>query len=219
MSDTEEETNYYHCHRSCGNYDTPCKSPGKCKQQKKENKPCPIKSILGEHLCGEAKQIPERDFNRINRGRKSDQRLDRVGIVGDMIEYRETRDYVHNIGDAIQVHYLEVIEKSSEEEDSDGNQAANITADSQGWYPWDYYNSEDERRYQEMSEENSETEEEEYEVEDYYKEVKRFSELTKEEIDIVAGKLRNISPKFEDLFRAEIKGGREDREYEQIVEE
>ena len=38
-----------------------------------------------------------------------------------------------------------------------------------------------------MSEENSETEEEEYEVEDYYKEVKRFWELTKEEIDIVKG--------------------------------
>ena len=70
-----------------------------------------------------------------------------------------------------------------------------------------------------MNEENSETEEEEYEVEDYYKEVKRFSELTEEEIDIVAEKLRTTSPKFEDLFRPELKGGQEEREYKQIVEE
>ena len=48
--------------------------------------------------------------------------------------------------------------------------------------------------------------------------MKIFSELTKEERDIVAGKLRNISPKFEDLFRPEIKGSQEDRECEQEVE-
>ena len=71
MSDTEEETNYYHCHKSCVNYETLCRSPEKCKQQKQENKPCPIKKILGEHLCGDKKKIPEKD--RINRGRKSDQ--------------------------------------------------------------------------------------------------------------------------------------------------
>ena len=72
--------------------------------------------------------------------------------------------------------------------------------------------------FRDLREEESETEEEEYEVEDYYKKVKRFSELTKEEIDIVAGKIRKISPKFEDLFRPEIKGSQEDREYEQEVE-
>ena len=53
-----------------------------------------------------------------------------------MIKYRETREYLHTEEDAIRVHYLEVIEKSSEEEVSDGNQTADITADSQGWYPW-----------------------------------------------------------------------------------
>ena len=43
MSDTEEETGYYHCHRSCVNYETKSKFPEKCEQQKKENKQCPIK--------------------------------------------------------------------------------------------------------------------------------------------------------------------------------
>ena len=133
MSDTEEETGYYHCHRSCVNYDSECKFPGKCKQQRMEDKPCPIKKILGEHRCGEETQIPEREFNRINKGRKINQRLFRTGIVGDMIKYRETREYFHTEEDAIQVHYLEVIEKSSEEEVSDGNQTADITAGSQGW--------------------------------------------------------------------------------------
>ena len=71
--------------------------------------------------------------------------------------------------------------------------------------------------FQGLREEESETEEE-YEVEDYYKEVKRFSELNKEEIDMVAEKIRKISPKFEDLFRPEVEGSQEDREYEQEVE-
>ena len=62
------------------------------------------------------------------------------------------------------------------------------------------------------------SEEEEYEVEDYYTEVKRFSELSKEEIDRVAEKNRKISPKFKDLFRPEVGGSQEDIEYEQEVE-
>ena len=115
-----------------------------------------------------------------------------------MIEYRETREYSHNIGETIQAHYLEVIEKTSEDEDGDENQEANKSTDSQGLHEWDYWNSDDEQRLYS-------SEEEEYEIEDYYKEVKRFSELNKEEIDIVAEKIRRISPKFEDLFRPEKK--------------
>ena len=48
--------------------------------------------------------------------------------------------------------------------------------------------------------------------------MKRFSELSKEEIDRVAEKIRKISPKFEDLFRPEVGGSQEDIEYEQEVE-
>ena len=42
------ETNYYHCHKTCVNYVTPCRSPDKCTQQKQENKPCLIKNIEPE---------------------------------------------------------------------------------------------------------------------------------------------------------------------------
>ena len=154
------------------NYEARCEYPMRCKQRRQDNKDCPIKTLLGEHLCGDRKTIPERDFNKINRGRESDQRLDKVGIIGDMIEYRETREYTPNPGENIQAHYLEVIEKSSEDEDSDGNQEANISTDSKGLYPWDYFNSDDERMLNGLGEEEYKTEEEEYEVEDYYKEVK-----------------------------------------------
>ena len=94
-----------------------------------------------------------------------------------------------------------MIEDSSEDEDSDEGQVTNVSMDSKGLRPWDYWNSDDERMLH-----GSETEEEKYEVEEYYKEVKRFSELSKEEIDIVSEKLRKISPKFEDLVRPEYKG-------------
>ena len=43
IAEIATETNYYHCHKTCVNYVTPCRSPDKCKQQKQENKPCPIK--------------------------------------------------------------------------------------------------------------------------------------------------------------------------------
>ena len=88
VSLVEEETRTLHCHRSCVTYETPCEFPGKCKRQRKENKPCPIKRSLGEHLCGETKKISELEFNRMNRRRGSDQPLYRIGIVDDMIEYR-----------------------------------------------------------------------------------------------------------------------------------
>ena len=37
-----------------------------------------------------------------------------------------------------------------------------------------------------------------------YEEVKRFGELTEEKIDEVAARLREMSPKFEDMIRPEI---------------
>ena len=54
--------------------------------------------------------------------------------------------------------------------------------------------------------------------EDPYKEVKRFSELTEEEIDIVARRLREISPKFQNVIRPEMEGGQEEEDYKNIVE-
>ena len=130
---------------------------------------------------------------------KTNNKLLRTGIVGDMIKYRETRESFHTEENAIKVHYLEVIEKPFRNKVSDGNLTADISADFNRW------RSEDDSMYHRTSEEdseyqveNSETEEEEYKVEDYYKEVKRFSDLTEEEIDIVAEKLRNTSPKFEE---------------------
>ena len=75
------------------------------------------------------------------------------------MEYRETREYFHNVGETIQAHYLEVIEKSCEDEDSDGNQEANISTYSKGLYPWDYFNSDDERLFNGLGEEEYETEE------------------------------------------------------------
>ena len=49
---------------------------------------------------------------------------------------------------------------------------------------------------------------EEYELEDPYDEVKRFSELTEEEIDMVAEKLRKVSLKFQhaEFIAQQIKG-------------
>ena len=126
------------------NYEIPCKFPRKCRQQRQENKDCPIKEILGEHLCGDRKKIPERDFNSMNRRRESDQRLDKVGIIGDMIEYRETRDYFQNAKRTIQANFLEVNEESSEDEDNESPQKHNRSTDSQGLHEWDYWCSEDE---------------------------------------------------------------------------
>ena len=51
-----------------------------------------------------------------------------------------------------------------------------------------------------------------------YEEVKRFKELSSEEIDEVAAKIRKISPKFEDLIRPEIMETQKWLEYEQEVE-
>lgn len=64
----------------------------------------------------------------------------------------------------------------------------------------------------------SEAEEEEYEQEDPYKEVKRFSELTEEEIDMVAEKPRKVSLKFQHVIRPEIKGGQEEEDFKKTLE-
>jgi hypothetical protein len=127
IAEIATETNYYHCHKTCVNYVTPCRSPDKCKQQKQENKPCPIKKILGEHMCGDIKLIPKIDYNRFCRVRRSDLHWNSFRFLridgDDVVKYRESRDYVHNIGDAIKVHYAEVdtIEIEAEEIKIDGH--------------------------------------------------------------------------------------------------
>ena len=167
------------------------------------------------HYCGFKSEMAERDYNRTNKIRFP--QWVRTGIVGNMVKYMENRDYIKEEEDAVKVHYIEVIEKPSQTEVSDGDQTTDITTESWGW------RTEDDSRNFRMGEKNSEsegeTEEEEYEQEDYYKEVKRFSELTEDEVDIVAGKLRNISPQFANLFRPEIEGGQEEKEYKEMVEE
>ena len=93
MSISEEKNGYYHCYKSCATYDDRCTYPEECEQQKRGEKPCPIKIVLGDHWCGEVSQMPEREFNRANKIRKTNNQLFRTGIVGDMIKYRETREY------------------------------------------------------------------------------------------------------------------------------
>jgi hypothetical protein len=191
-SDKEEE--YYHCYTSCVNYNS--SNPEACRQLQKEKKTgsqCPIKKILDEHRCGDQDKMPEALFKRMNKERTL--KWVRAGLEGDMVKYREARDYTQE--DVIQAHYIEVIEKPSKTEVSNGEMTADISDDFGGW------RTEDESRFYKCNEEdseyeteNSEAEEEEYEQEDYYKEVKIFSELTEEEIDIVAEKLRNISQKI-----------------------
>merc|ERR1719509_629490 len=62
-------------------------------------------------------------------------------------------------------------------------------------------------------EEVEEPEVKEYVMEDPYGEVKRFSDLTEEEISTVLIKLRRVSPKYTSIVRPEIKGGEEDRKF------
>ena len=94
MSISEEKNGYYHCYISCANYTNECRNPEECKQQKKEKKPssqCPMNKVLKDHYCGEVGEMEERDFNRANKERKA--KWVRAGIVGNMIKYRETREY------------------------------------------------------------------------------------------------------------------------------
>jgi hypothetical protein len=50
-------------------------------------------------------------------------------------------------------------------------------------------------------------------MEDPYDEVKRFSDLTEDEVDTVVKNLRGVSSKFATMFRPEIRGGEEDRKF------
>ena len=136
MSISEEKNGYYHCYISCANYTEECRYPDECEQQKKEQKPrsqCPIRILLGDHYCGDVGEMAERDFNRVNKLRKANNKWVRTGIVGNMVKYKETRDYVQKEEDAIQVHYIEVIEKPSKTEVSDGDLTADTSADCGGW--------------------------------------------------------------------------------------
>ena len=83
-------------------------------------------------MCGDRKTIHEKKFNQINGKRESDQRLDKIGIVRDMIEYRETRDYLQHTKKIVQANYLEVTEGSSEDEDYELLQEHNKSTDSRG---------------------------------------------------------------------------------------
>ena len=109
----------------------------------------------------------------------------RYGLEGGIVKYMEDRNYTQE--GAIQAHYIEVIENPSQTEVSNGDMTADTSDDLGGWRTEDdsrfFKSNEEDSEYEA---ENSETEEEEYEQEDFYKEVKRFSELTEEEIDIVA---------------------------------
>ena len=66
--------------------------------------------------------------------------------------------------------------------------------------------------------ENPESEVEEYVMEDPYDEVKRFSDLTEDEVDTVVKNLRGVSSKFATMFRPEIRGGEEDRKFKKDLE-
>ena len=73
-----------------------------------------MNKVLKEHYCGETGEMEERDFNRANKERKA--KWVRAGIVGNMIKYKEARDYTLEEEDIIQAHYIEVIEKPSKTE-------------------------------------------------------------------------------------------------------
>ena len=130
MSIPEEKNGYYHCYISCANYTNKCRNPEECKQQKKEKKPssqCPMNKVLKDHYCGEVGEMEERHFNRANRERKP--KWVRAGIVGNMVKYKEARDYLQKEEDTIQAHYIEVIEKPSKTEVSNGDLTVDISDD------------------------------------------------------------------------------------------
>ena len=130
MSIPEEKNGYYHCYISCANYANECRNPEKCKQLIKEKNPssqCPMNKVLKEHYCGEVGEMEERDFNRANKERKP--KWVRAGIVGNMVKYKEARDYTQEEEDTIQAHYIEVIEKPSKTEVNNGDLTADISDD------------------------------------------------------------------------------------------
>ena len=113
-----------------------------------------------------------------------------------MVECRETRDLFKV--NKVEINYLEAKEASSQEEWDESILEHNRSTNSEGLHEWDYVCSDlDGSMISNM--ENREAER--LRDQEIYEEVKRFRELSSEEIDEVAAKLRKISPKFEDLIR------------------
>ena len=203
----------YHCYISCQNFKDDCKFPEKCKQLRKTGKrgrKCPIKQVLQEHECGYEGEMPESHFNEMNKERKLKWRWAGVkeGMDEDIVKFREARDYTPD--DVIQANYaVQILSRS------------NRTTEEPEENDW---RTEDESRfyrdggYIEHEAEGSEAEVEEYVVEDPYDEVKRFAELTEEEVDVVTKKLRVVSPKFSHIIRPEIRGGEEEEKFMEELE-
>ena len=203
----------YHCYISCRNFRDNCKFPEKCRQLQragKRGRNCPIKQVLDEHNCGEEGEMTEAQFRGMNNMRKL--KWQRAGLREDMVKYREARDYTPD--DVIQAHYAVEIPSRSKEDNR-------ITEESEE----EEWRTEDESRfyrdvdYKEYEAEVSEAEVEEYVIEDPYGEVKRFSELTEEEVDAVAKKLREVSPKFLHIVRPETRGGEEEKDFKETLEQ
>ena len=82
----------------------------------------------------------------------------RAGLEGDMVKYREARDYTPE--DVIQTHYIEVIEKPPQTEISNREITANRSDDFDGW------RTEDESRFYKSKVEDPEYEAENPEAEE-----------------------------------------------------
>ena len=133
-----------------------------------------------------------------------------------MVECRETRDLLqHSPAKTLQINYLEAKEESSQEEWDESIQEHKRSTNSEGLYEWDYVCSDLDGS---MINDMEIREAERLKDQEIYEELKRFKELSSEEIDVVAAKIRKISPKFEDLVRPEIMETQNWLEYEQEVE-
>ena len=183
-----------HCYRSCKKYTDNCSNPTRCRQLGREEKSCPIKQLIQYHECGATGILPENKLKKLNEGREL--KLERYGITDGGLKYREPRDYTPK--DAIKVLYaVETLQNNAD------------TTDESSEEEW---REEDDSKYYRV-EEVKEPEVEEYVMEDPYGEVKRFSDLTEDEISTVLIELRRVSPKFATMVRPEIKGGEEDRKF------
>ena len=185
-----------HCYRTCKNYTECCPIPDKCRQLRNEAKMCPIRQLRKEHGCGYMDILPENELDEINQHREL--KLERYGMTEDGLKVREPRDYTPD--EAFEVLYAVETSRNSV-------------------YTDDEWREEDDSRYfreggfgvEEV--EKPETEVEEYVMEDPYDEVKRFSDLTEDEVDTVLQKLKEVSTKYATIFRPEIRGGEEDRRF------
>ena len=185
-----------HCYRTCKKYTECCPIPDKCRQLSNEAKMCPIRQLFREHGCGYMDILPENELDEINQHREL--KLKRHGMTEDGLKVREPRDYTPD--EAFEVLYA-------------------VETSQNSVYTDDEWREEDDSRYfreggfgvEEV--EKPETEVEEYVMEDPYDEVKRFSDLTEDEVDTVLQKLKGVSTKYATMFRPEIRGGEEDRRF------